>query len=194
MKPLQPSRVADDLENPLKTSSNVPKIVAAMPRWILACRTFFSSLLARTFHTLPWGASPATVVFPLPLAHFGLFGGGASRLKGRQWRALLRKRLLHMVIVAVNFLEGSLNNTNVHLLGRSPNAVQRKVRSRLEALISTCDFSGHERLPLVPEGPVKNSFWICFTLKTSRRSTIALTRSTIEKDQLILRRAQLVEE
>ena len=91
-----------------------------------------------------------SVVFPLPLPELGLFCGGTPKLSSKKWRSLIRKRLLHIVVVALNFLEGSLNMKNIHLLGRQPNSVQWKIHARLRLLLTTCDLSSREPLPLIP--------------------------------------------
>lgn len=91
-----------------------------------------------------------SVVFPLPLPELGLFCGGIPKLSSKKWRSLIRKRLLHIVVVALNFLEGSLNMKNIHLLGRQPNSVQRKIHARLRLQLTTCDLSSREPLPLIP--------------------------------------------
>lgn len=62
----------------LRASSSVPKVLAALPRWILATRTSFSKFLARTFHLQCRGVVPDTVVFPLPFADYGIFHSGGE--------------------------------------------------------------------------------------------------------------------
>ena len=51
------------------------KVLAALPRWVLSTRTPFASLLAQSF----FGSAPASVVYPLPLADFRLFGRGIPK-------------------------------------------------------------------------------------------------------------------
>ena len=127
------------------------KIAAAVPRWILETRTKFAGLLARTFSLQCRGDVPASIVFPLPLADFGLFAGcGSSRLSKRRLATLLRKRLLHVVIVALNYFEGGLSHNNVHLLGRCPNARQKQIHARLWTLIAMCDSPSLGAIPVVP--------------------------------------------
>lgn len=51
------------------------------------------------------GLRPLYRGFPLPLADFGIFKGGTSRLSKRRWLTVIRKRLLHIIIiVALNYL------------------------------------------------------------------------------------------
>eukprot|EP00438_Fugacium_kawagutii_P018831 Skav221701 [mRNA] locus=scaffold1494:459337:464550:+ [translate_table: standard] len=126
------------------------KVVASLPRWILGTKTQFASLLACSFSLRCRGDAPATIVFPLPLADFGVFDGSGPRLSKRRWSTLLRKRLLHVVIVALNYLEGSLHHGSLHLLGRRPNQVHRAVHSRLWSLLAMCDSPSIGCIPVVP--------------------------------------------
>lgn len=81
---------------------------------------------------------------------FGLFSGSGPKLSRRRWRILLRRRLVHVIIVALNLLEGGIKSSQLHLLGRRPNAVQRQIHRRLMALVATCDAPGLLDFPLVP--------------------------------------------
>ena len=51
----------------------------------------------------------------------------------------MKKRLRHILIVALNFLHGGISHKDLHLLGRRPNQSQLVVHRRLWALLSTCD-------------------------------------------------------
>ena len=128
--PLSVSQFQPDLD---RASTTVPRVLAALPRWILATKTRFSAMLARSFHIRPRGVSSPTVVFPLPLMDFGLFDRG-PKLVSSKWKALLRKRLLHLVI----------------LVGRQPNRLQKKVHARLLSLCTTCDLSGALAISMIP--------------------------------------------
>lgn len=135
----------DDLQADFTT---FPQILGALPRWILATRTPFACFLAQTFHLQCCGQTPASVVYPLPLADFGLFCSGSPRLSRRRWLTLAKKRLRHVIIVALNYLHGGVSFADLHLLGRRPNKAQEGVHSRLWALIATCD--SPEKFPIVP--------------------------------------------
>ena len=145
-----PLKVKEFLPDFATSTTTVPKVLAAMPRWILTTRTMFAAILARTFHIQPRGVSSPTVVFPLPLMDFNLFSKGHGRLCKKKWIPLLRRRLVHMVIVALNYLEGALSMSNIHLLGRQPNGTQKKIHSRLLSLCTTCDLSGDLQISMVP--------------------------------------------
>ena len=131
-------------------STTVPKVFASLPRWILATRTPFAAFLSRTFHIKRCGQAPASVVFPLPLADFGLFRGGGPKRSVRKWTSLIRKRVRHIFIVALNFLYGGPLYDQIASLGRRPNAAQIRVHQRLWSLIITCETPGNAEVPLVP--------------------------------------------
>ena len=126
------------------------QVLAALPRWILSTRTTFSSFLAQSFRIQRRDdVTPASAVFPLPLADFGLFVSSGPNLSKRRWRTLLWKRMRHLIIVALNFLHGGVTHCQLGLLGRGPNAVQSQVHSRLWALMTACDTPGanHSLVP-----------------------------------------------
>lgn len=79
---------------------------------------------------------------------FSILHGG-KQLGKRRYLCLLRKRLLHVVIAALNYIHGGVALVDVSLLSRSPNRAQRAAHRRLWALIAMCDTPGAE-LPLVP--------------------------------------------
>lgn len=117
----------------LEESISFPKLLAALPRWILSSRTPFAGFLAKTFHIHRCGSSPASVTFPLPLPQLGLFRGAGPKLSHRRWICLLRKRILHLVVVALNFLHYGYSPSVLQQLGRRPNALQLQIYSRLWA-------------------------------------------------------------
>ena len=118
------------------------RFAASMPRWIMATKTPFAAFLAKTFHLQCGGTTPSSVVFPLPLADFGIFWSGGPRLSKRRLMTLLRKRLLHIIIVALNFIHSGFKEGDLELLGRRPNHVQAGVHRRLWSLVATCDTPG----------------------------------------------------
>ena len=123
-------------------------LAASMPRLILKTKTKFAAYLAKTFHLQCGGSAPSSVVFPLPLPELCLFRGGGPKMSRRRWQTLLRKRLLHLVVVALNFLHDGFRESDIWQLGRRPNALQKKVHHRLWSLITTCDSPG--MFPLSP--------------------------------------------
>ena len=135
-------------DEPIQQSITFQSLAASLPRWILATRARFAAYLAKTFHLQCGDSVPSTVVFPLPLADLGLFRGGASRLSKRRWLTLVRKRLLHIIIVALNYLHDGFHGGDVALLGRRPNEIQKAIHKRLWSLVAACDTPGE--VPLSP--------------------------------------------
>eukprot|EP00435_Cladocopium_sp_Y103_P023047 s3468_g5.t1 len=117
------------------------------------CRTAFSSFLARTLHAQPSGLGPSSAVFPIPLPHFGLFRGSGPQLQSAKWWTLCRKRILHILVVALNYLHSGLRHVDMTELGRAPSAVHRAIYSRLSASITACDTPGLFPLPPGRAGP-----------------------------------------
>ena len=117
-------------------------LAASIPRWILATRTRFACYLAKTFHIQCGGSAPSSAVFPIPLADFNVFRGGGPKLSSRRWLTLLRKRLLHILIVALNYLHDGFRGADLVLLGRRPNDMQRAIHKRLWSLLAACDAPG----------------------------------------------------
>ena len=136
------------VEEPIQQTITFRSLAASLPRWILATRAKFAAYLAKTFHLQCGDSVPSTVVFPLPLADFGIFKGGTPRLSKRRWLTVIRKRLLHIVIVALNYLHDGFRGGDVRLIGRRPNAVQGAIHRRLWSLIAACDTPGE--VPLSP--------------------------------------------
>ena len=143
--------VPDDV--PLDQSIPICRLFASFPRWILKTRSSFSWFLARTFSLRCWGVTPASVVFPLPLMGFGLFSGSGPKLSHRRWTTLARKRVLHVIIVALNFLYNDFKPFELRLLGRRPNALQARFHARLLALLATCDSPADVPIPPKRSGP-----------------------------------------
>ena len=123
-------------------SISFPVLLASLPRWILNARTPFSGFFAKSFHVSRCGSSPASVVFPLPLPQLGLFRSSGPKLCRRRWISLCRKRVLHLLVVALNFLHFGFRPDVLPLLGRRPNALHLEVFDRLWSFIATCDSPG----------------------------------------------------
>ena len=128
--------------NDIPPSISFQCLVASLCRWVMRSKTRFAYFLTRTFHLQCWGTSPSTVVFPLPLADFGVFKSSGPKLCSRRWKCVLRKRILHILVVALNYIYEGGTITNVAMLGRRPNVHQERIHKRLLSLISTCDTPG----------------------------------------------------
>ena len=63
---------------------------------------------------------------------------------------LLRKRLTHIIIVALNYIDGGLKWDDMRLLGRRPNAAQASMLKRITRLVAMCDSPGAQPIPVAP--------------------------------------------
>ena len=115
----------------------------AFIRWILRSRTSFGAFLARTFHARRLDSDPATAVFPLPVPCIGIFEKQRSpKLSKAMWRRVCRKRALHVLVMALNYVHNGLRPVAPALLGRRPSLAQLSVFRRLQALLAACDQPG----------------------------------------------------
>ena len=144
----KPSIAGGTAEEDTPQSISFQHLAASMPRWILKTKTKFAAYLAKTFHLQCGGSAPSSVVFPLPLPELCLFRGGGPKMSKRRWQTLLRKRLLHLVVVALNYLHDGFQESDIWQLGRRPNELQKKIHRRLWSLLTTCDSPG--MFPLSP--------------------------------------------
>ena len=119
----------------------------------MRARSTFAWLLARTFSLRGRGSSSASAVFPLPLLDFGLFARSGPRLSNRRWLSVVKRRVLHVTIVAFNFVQNGCRPFDVSLIGRSPKALQRKMLHRLRALVTACDSPADIPMPAGRSGP-----------------------------------------
>ena len=120
----------------------------ALPRWILATRTRFSSFLAWSFSASQRGLALHTVVFPLPLPFPGVFLGGGPSLSKTQLRRLAQRRLTHLVCMALNFLYYG-QAPPLDEVRRPPGELQQQCIRRLYNLVATCG-SRLEAFPIAP--------------------------------------------
>lgn len=139
-------------EDSLEQSTSFHQLCAMLPRLVLRTRTRFSAFLARTFFLTFSGLGPCTTVFPLPLREFGLFGKQVSlNLNRKKWHQLCCKRLLHVIVVFLNYQYNGLHPVPIDSLRRSPNLAQPKVYKHLRGLVAASDQSGD--FPLAPGRP-----------------------------------------
>ena len=129
------------LRNPFRSQSCLPHFLDGFCRLAHLLLAF----LAKSFHI----QRCASVAFPLPLPQLGLFRGGGPKLSHRLWICLLlRKRVLHVVVVAFNFSHHGFSSDVLQQLGRRPNRLQFQMHRRLWSLIATCDSPGE--FPISP--------------------------------------------
>ena len=95
------------------------------------------------------GGAPTSATFPLPLPHVGLFLGGVPKQSAVQWRTLRLRRVLHILVSALDYVYEGLRPPQQGLLWREPNTIQKGVYSRLWRFLVACD-SRTDRFPLPP--------------------------------------------
>ena len=139
----------------LRTTIKASDWVASLPRWIAKSRTCFGAFLCSTMKPFSRsGTCPPSATFPLPLPYEDVFSGSGPHLPRDRWRRLRRRRLVHVLVVALNFLHGGHAWTPVSLLRRQPNGHQRLVYTRLERFAVACDGrQGEFALPPGRSGP-----------------------------------------
>ena len=86
------------------------------------------------------------------------------------WRRLYQRRLLCVVVLALNCIHDGFRRPPLHLLWRLPNAHQRQAYQRMLKLIQACDRPGD--FPFPPAAPVANSLPGCLS---SRALPLKLT-------------------
>ena len=126
-----------------------------LPRWIACSRTKLWWFLRETF-SMGWDQPVSTTAtFPLPLPHPGVWRGGGKKL-----HQLAQRRLLHVVVMALNyhFCGGVPSLTDIR---RLPNAWQLSVFERLRSSLFACG-SSLGQIPLSPGRsgtPISCSTW-----------------------------------
>ena len=124
---------------------------AALPRWVAKSRTLFGAMLCKSFLSPASrrGTAPSSATFPLPLPHLGLFAGSGPGLSSARWRRLRLRRVLHVLVLGLNFVYEGLRPLQFDLLWREPNAHQRSAYDRLWRYLVACD-SRSDRSPSRP--------------------------------------------
>ena len=141
-------------ETDLSQSISFQQLIASFLRLTLKSRTRFAAFLARTFFLTFSGFEPCTTVFPLPLPEFGLFEKQrCPRLGVKKWSSLCRKRLLHVLVVFLNYQYNGLKPVLLSELRRSPSLAQLKVFQHLRGLIAVSDRAGDHPIPPGRSGP-----------------------------------------
>eukprot|EP00435_Cladocopium_sp_Y103_P020515 s2882_g5.t1 len=118
--------------------------------WVLQSRTDFAWHLRRSFFvSVRQRTQLCTTVFPLPLPESSSWCWGSyAGLSKRRLSKLVRARLLHVLVFALDFMYLGRYPT-VEELARRPFAPQCDVFTRLRSLVAVCGSSG-EPFPLAP--------------------------------------------
>ena len=104
--------------------------------------------LARTFHLASTGPCHDSAVFPIPAPRLGLFRSqGVSKLNAKRWQRLCRQRVLHVLVMALNYMHRGNKPISPVLLGRSPTSVHLAIYRRLRTLLTVCDRPDSHLMP-----------------------------------------------
>ena len=128
---------------------------AALPRLLLQSRTPFGAYLGASFKNSACrdGNAPPSATFPLPLPELNLFAASGPRLPLRKWRSLVRRRMLHILVLALNYVREGLKRPPEYLLWRVPNSHQRQVYDRLRNFLFACESQPSWSLRTSSSGP-----------------------------------------
>ena len=133
----------DALERPprgLLHEVPLPSWVEQFLRQIIGARTSFSYFVVQSISTCRRGRDDcsATDLFPIPVPFVGIFGVGPQNMsqKRRQLRAM--KKMVHLVVAALNFEYFRNPLSVVHLLRRRPSRLHLQVYERLWAFVRSC--------------------------------------------------------
>ena len=119
-----------------------------LPRWVLATRNDYAWHLARSFSVKWHGSAMRSAVFPLPVPFPGCFDGGGPWLSRSRMKVLAQKKVVHLIVVALNFMHLRRFATDFELR-RFPNRAQQLCFRRLYSLVAACGYRP-EPLPVVP--------------------------------------------
>ena len=112
---------------------------SCLPRLLLKAKTAFSRFLSQTLPLSRDDASPvSTALFPLPLPEALPANRSARKHCGRAWKSLRFSRLLHVVVMALNFLHSCFRPIPLDVLRRPPNDAHVGAFKRLGGLIRAC--------------------------------------------------------
>ena len=93
-------------------------------------------------------APMSTTAFPLPVPKCGIFAGGGPGLSMKKLLILCKARVLHVIVMCLNYLYLGRFPSNDEL-GRRPNEIQCQIFTRLRSFIAVCG-STRELFPLAP--------------------------------------------
>ena len=110
--------------------------MSLVPR-ILRTRAPFAAALLPTLH-ISWSKpASAHALFPLPVPFPGIFKqvpGASGRVRG----VVARRRVVHVIVVALNYLHAGRAPTPAHLLRRRPNSAQHQAFLQIESFVQAC--------------------------------------------------------
>ena len=120
----------------------------SLPRLVLKTRTRFAWHLLQTFSIETHGDAMITAALPLPAPFPGCFRGGGPGLSRRRLRTLAQKRLVHLLVLVIDWLYLGRCPSGEELR-RSPNDVQKKIIEELYARVAASGYRS-EAMSMVP--------------------------------------------
>ena len=132
----------------LREESEFTGWAMSLPRLVLRSRTSFSWHLFQTLFIESHGSAMITAALPLPVPFPGCFRGGGPGLSKRRLRILAQKRLVHLIVLVIDYLFlGRFPSEDE--LRRSPNAIQAKIIEELYARVAASGYRS-EAMSMVP--------------------------------------------
>ena len=112
-------------------------------RRLLASRTSFSLYLLRSINLCREGRDDilSTALFPIPIPFDSVWSGDLEKANGSARQLRARRKLLHVAIMALNFLHDRAPLMSLRLLRRRPGSHHLQVYERLSVLIKACVLS-----------------------------------------------------
>ena len=117
---------------------------SSLPRLVLVSRTSFSHFLAKSFKVCRGTHfAPNTALFPLPVPSPGIFSASVPDPSpdiepAYESRGLLLERVLHVVVMALNFIHADCKPIPDDVLRRHPSLAQKATFERLRVLLRAC--------------------------------------------------------
>eukprot|EP00438_Fugacium_kawagutii_P029195 Skav203076 [mRNA] locus=scaffold2182:29521:36002:+ [translate_table: standard] len=135
--------LGDEFNAASESGVPIPIWVESHVRRILASRTTFSLYLLRSITLCRQGDEAlATALFPIPIPFYGIWDGGLKRMNSAARSLRARRKLLHVAVMALNFLHDRAPLCSLGLLRRRPSRHHLSVYARLMTMIKACVLSG----------------------------------------------------
>ena len=137
-----------EFEEPwMKDDVAVTKVAVPFTKWVrmhvrrlLSTRTSFSYFLLKSISNCRGRSSTAsTALFPIPVPFDDIWGRPMKRMNRRRREEVARRQLVHLAVMALNFMHSTAPLSCLDLLWRRPSSLHLGVYRRLGALIKACD-------------------------------------------------------
>ena len=139
---------ADEFDSSQETDDDaVTKAIVPFTRWVhlhvrrmLAAKTPFSYFLLKTISNCRGGRFAAsTALFPIPVPFDEIWSRAPQRISKEKRIMVARRKLVHIAVMALNYLHSTAPLACLDLLWRRPNPHHLRVYKRLGALVKACD-------------------------------------------------------